>query len=97
MSEHEYGPMRTWEITWTDGRVEHASGHQILTPGPEYSLMSAYLGTGSGMTVRRRWMIHASIDGVWSLVFSAPDADIHTVRDVTASTGGDTEPEGSAP
>lgn len=75
MSDFDYGPLRTYEITWRSGHVERVQGHQaILSGGP------ALFG---GRDKPTRFTIHGEINGRWLLVISALEEDVRIVRDVT--------------
>lgn len=69
----DYGPHRTYEITWSTGYVERIKGHQLTVPGPR-------LFGGLGET---RWMIHGYFAPRWTCVLVADEGLIAMVRDVT--------------
>lgn len=74
MSEHDYGPLRTYEITWQNGHVEKVQGHQVQFSG----------GGMFGEPEPKRFTIHGMFPGRhWRLVISAPEEDVRIVRDVT--------------
>lgn len=75
---HDYGPLRTYEITWTSGHVERIHGHQVTWPPSAPPLF----GTTRTHTARRV-MVHGHVDGEWRLLLAAHPDDIRTVRDIT--------------
>lgn len=92
MSErYDYGPLRAYEITWRSGHVETVQGHQVLFDSHKLesaSLLGSLLGGVEVDTQTRRdprFYIHGEFDGRWRLVLSAPEAELHTLRDVTSS------------
>lgn len=75
----DYGPLRTYEVTWKSGHVETLTGHQV-TCG------SWGLGNWPGNAGREnRFSIHGEFGGRWRLVLTAPEAELHSIRDVTGS------------
>ncbi len=80
-TRYERGPLCTYEVTWTNGHVEHVQGHQCLMPRPQFPLLGE-----SGMPQVPRWSIHGEFDGHWRLVLSARDEDIRTVRNLSHET-----------
>lgn len=74
---YNYGPLRTYEITWRSGHVETVQGHQITFSGGMYDL----LGHGPRRPVR--FHIRGEFDGCWLLVLSALEDDVSAIRDVT--------------
>lgn len=74
---YDHGPLRTYEITWTNGHVEQVKGHQVMSSGMTDGLF--------GHSPRRpRFTIHGEFDGHWLLVLTAPEDDVRIIRDVTA-------------
>lgn len=81
MTDHDYGPLRTYEITWQTGHIERVQGHQVLFD-------SAVEGfpTLEGHVIHYehpRFQVHGEFDGHWRLVIAAPEADLLSIRDVT--------------
>jgi hypothetical protein len=82
MIDHDYGPLRTYEITWQTGHVERIQGHQLILPPPEgIGLFSPVINRVGHI---RRITIHGEFDGRWLLMLAAAEEDIRTIRDVTA-------------
>jgi hypothetical protein len=86
----DYGPPRTYEVTWKTGHIERFQGHQV-TFGSDRQNVGSLLGgmfgavATSAETLPPRFTIHGQIDGHWRLVISAPEADLSSIRDVTDS------------
>lgn len=76
MSDYERGPLRSYEIQWMSGHIETIRAHQVLWPNSFGAL------TG-GPDKPRRVNFHGEVDGQWTLVLSALEDDIRTIRDVT--------------
>lgn len=76
MSDHyDYGPLKTFEVTWMSGHVERIQGHQVSWPGSGAAIFGAPTGPS-------RVAIHAELDGRWTLQLSALEDDIRTIRNV---------------
>lgn len=81
---YDYGPLRTYEITWKSGHVETVQGHQVtFTGGEALGALGALGGMATATDRDPRVTIHGEIDGHWRLVLSALEADLMTIRDVT--------------
>lgn len=83
---HDYGPLRTYEITWKSGHIETVQDHQVLFDSDRASFRSAFdgiLGTATRADLPPRFTIHGQFDEHWRLVLTAPEADLLSVRDVT--------------
>jgi hypothetical protein len=78
---YDYGPLKTFEITWTSGHVERIAAHQVSWPGNAFSLSSLAFGQ-AGPEPKRRVQFHADLDGKWTLQLSALEDDIRTIRNV---------------
>lgn len=82
MSDYEYGPLRTYEITWRTGHVETVQGHSVqITGGPE-------LFARHGQPVRPvRFTIYGMFQRGehkdWRMVLSGLEDDVLTIRDAT--------------
>ncbi|MFE9328361.1 hypothetical protein ACIHDR_46815 [Nocardia sp. NPDC052278] len=72
----DYGPLDTYKITWSDGRITYLQAHQITVPHPVST--SIFPGRNKG-----RWTIHSQIQGRWTLILTVPDKDIRSVRNMT--------------
>jgi hypothetical protein len=77
MSEHDYGPVQTYEVVWQSGHMERIQAHQVIWPGNALSLFGV-------ATKPPRVVMHAVLDGRWTLMLSAPEEDIRSIRNVTA-------------
>lgn len=76
-SEHAYGPLRTYQITWKSGHIEEVQGHQVHITGGDDMF---------GHNTRRpvRFTIHGMFPGRdWRFVISGLEDDVLTIRDVT--------------
>lgn len=76
IERHDYGPLRTYEITWMNGHIERVQGHQVHHSGNIPLLFG-------GRPERARFTIHGEFDGRWRMVLTAPEEDVRTIRDVT--------------
>jgi hypothetical protein len=75
MSDHDYGPLRTFEVTWRDRPPEIVQGHQVLIDS---------LGFMNTHRDRPRFMIHGMFPGRhWRLVLMGLEEDVTSIRDVT--------------
>lgn len=82
MTDYDYGPLQTYEITWKSGHVERVQCHQIT----HHSRDTGFAGGLLGVQVThddRRIQMHGEFDGHWRLVLSALEDDIRTIRLVT--------------
>jgi len=74
MSDHDYGPLRTYEITWRGRQPENVQGHQVT-----FDSMSFLRPPGT----EPRFHIHGMFPGKhWRLVITGLEADI-CIRDIT--------------
>lgn len=74
-TDTDRGEPAVYEITWESGHVERISAHQVAWPG-NTSFLSANPGPS-------RITFHAYVEGRWTLMLQAREADIRTVRNVT--------------
>lgn len=83
MSDFERGPLRDYEVTWTNGHVEIIKCHQVMLPTTGLAMF--------GEKGRDRYTFHGEIDGRWILILDAPAEDIRMVRDKASENalGGD--------
>lgn len=79
MSDTERGPLLDFEVTWRSGQIETISAHQCTLPSPRI------FGLDDGNDDQRRITFHGEIGGRWQLILTAPEAEILTVRNVTAA------------
>jgi len=79
VKDFDYGPLRTYQVTWANGHIEYYQGQQVCLPPPE---LPSFFG---GTATKRRDLItiHGDFDGHWRLVFAAKADLIEAVRDVT--------------
>lgn len=83
--EYDYGPLQSWEIIWRSGHIETVQGHQAALESAGASFRSALLGSfSSGPSLPPRLIIHGQVGGHWRLVLAVDEADIVSVRNVTA-------------
>jgi hypothetical protein len=75
--KYEYGPLRTYQITWKSGHIEEVQGHQVMISGGDDLF---------GQSTRRpvRFTIHGMFPGDdWRFVISGLEDDVICIRDVT--------------
>jgi hypothetical protein len=77
VSDNERGPLRSYEIIWHSGHVETIQAHQVSWPNNSAAVLF-------GAQLPRIIHFHGEIDGRWTLVLHADEAEIRTIRDVTA-------------
>ena len=87
MNEHDYGPLRRYEVTWKSGHIETVQGHQILFDSSR-AAFTASLGGVFGVTTETaetpaRFYVHGMFDGHWRLVLTGLETELVTLRDVT--------------
>jgi hypothetical protein len=88
MSDYDYGPLRTYEVTWKVGLIERFQGHQVMFESDQRKVVSllgdSFGGVATSATTRPpRFTIHGMFDGRWRLVIAAPEDDLTAIRDVT--------------
>ena len=89
MGDYDYGPLRLYEITWKSGHVETVQGHQVTFDSYRIGgsgFLSSLLGgvaTETRHEPEPRFAIHGMFDVHWRLVLTAPEAELHSIRDVT--------------
>ena len=75
--DYDYGPLRSYEITWVNRPPEIVQGHQVL-------FESAGITMFGPPSMRPMFKIHGMFPGDrWRLVLCAPEADMISIRDVT--------------
>ena len=79
---YDYGPLRTYEITWRTGHIETVRAHQVLWPNDLLNVL-APVATAQHMA-RRRVLISGMFEDRWRLVLAADEDEIYSIRDVTA-------------
>ena len=79
--EHDYGPLRTYEIVWRSGHVETVQGHQVIFTGGDRGISGMF---NRGPQRPARFQIHGDFPDGWRLVLSGLEDDVATIRDVTA-------------
>ncbi len=77
VSDYDHGPMQTYEVVWRSGHVERVLAQQVAWPGMGGRLFG-HAGGPQQIT------FHAEINGRWLPTLIADEADIQTVRLVTA-------------
>lgn len=83
---YDYGPLRTFEITWRSGHIETVQGHQVTFDSSRLELLTMIPGTLPDLPPMFR--IHGMFPGSqWRLVLVAPEADLPSLRDVTDREG----------
>lgn len=88
---HDYGPLQSYEIVWMSGHVETVQAHQISWPNAASGLFGQ--PASNDPFVR----IHGMFGTHWRLVLQVREAEIATIRNVTAAEvllpGGDDDAE----
>jgi len=85
MSEnYDHGPVQTYEITWMSGHTETVLAHQVSYPQRGAFVFAGGFGSMAEESGPSKVQFHAELDGHWRLTLSALEADIRTVRLVTA-------------
>lgn len=77
---HDYGPLRTYEITWADGRTETVQGHSV-------QFDSGFDSFGREQSGKPRFAVHGEFDGSWRFVIGGFADDVKQVRDITPAAG----------
>jgi hypothetical protein len=72
VSGQDYGPLRTYEITWRNRPPEIVQGHQVL-----------FESGGFEPRAEPKFRIHGMFGTHWRLMIMAPEADVICIRDVT--------------
>lgn len=80
---YDYGPLRTYEITWKNGHVERVQGHQVQMPHGGDLDPFGLLGVATKRGTTPRVTIHGQFGEHWRLVMSVDESLIAMVRDVT--------------
>jgi hypothetical protein len=83
VSDHDYGPLRVYEITWKSGHIETVHGHQVMFGSTRMDFSSLMGGVTTRAELPPRFTVHGMFDGYWRLVLTGPEADLVSIRDVT--------------
>lgn len=83
MSDHDRGPLQTFEITWTSGHTETIQARQVSWPQNGAGLAAFMFGGETKTETVRHVHFHGEFDGKWTLVLSAREDDLRTIRNVT--------------
>ena len=79
---YDYGPLRTYEVTWRSGHIESVQGHQVIFDSSGLAALTMIPGRLPDLPPMFR--IHGSFPGGrWRLVLMGPEADLLSIRDVT--------------
>lgn len=82
-SGYDYGPLQTYEITWTSGHIERVRCHQVSYSGRVADLSAWGMLSHHSEKSTRRVHLHGYINRRWQLVLSAREDDIAALRLVT--------------
>jgi hypothetical protein len=83
MTPYDYGPLRSYEVTWRSGHVETVQGHQVTFDS--HARMFTLPGAPALPSLPPMFHIHGSFPGGrWRLVLAGQEADLLSIRDVTA-------------
>ena len=74
MADHDYGPLRTYEVTWLNRQPEIVQGHSVLLDS------GGFMNVPSRPKVRIYGMFPG---GHWRMVLMGLEEDIASIRDVT--------------
>lgn len=80
-TDYDYGPLRTYEITWRDRAPEMVQGHQVIYDSHGAAFGGIFGRPDCGLP--QKFHVHGQFGGHWRLVISAPEADMVSIRDVT--------------
>lgn len=83
MEKLERGEPDVYEIVWMSGHVERVSAHQVTWPSRGIAMMRGIMNMPAEQGPSKV-QIHAEVDGKWTLMLSAREDDIRTMRLVTA-------------
>lgn len=79
--EYDYGPLRTYEITWRDRPPEMVQGHQVLF---DSARLPGLFGSPPADPGEPKFHIHGMFPCCcWRLMVAAREADVICIRDVT--------------
>jgi hypothetical protein len=76
MSKFERGEPSEYEVVWKSGHVDRFVAHQVSWPHSGSILEGEFSRDG-------RVHFHAEVEGNWTLILSAQEDDIATIRNVT--------------
>jgi hypothetical protein len=72
MTEHDHGPLRSYQVTWRSGLIEVVQGQQVTFDSLGF------------LSAPAPWFrIHGQSGTHWRLVLAGPEEDITSIRDVT--------------
>jgi len=78
IEEFDYGPPRTYEVTWRDRPPEMVQGHQVMFDSTGFSVF------GPPPAGAPKFRIHGMFPGRhWRMVLMGQEADVIMIRDVT--------------
>lgn len=72
---HDYGPLRTYQLTWKSGHVERVQGHQVMMDGWQGSILNP--------NPEPKFYIHGQFGRHWRLVLAGNENELESLRDVT--------------
>lgn len=76
MTDHDYGPLRTYEVIWRNRAPEMIQGHSV-----QFDSNSIF---GAPPTAPPKIRIYGMFPGQqWRMLLMAPEEDISVIRDVT--------------
>jgi hypothetical protein len=79
---HDYGPLRSYEVTWRSGHIETVQGHQVTFDSSRLAMLTMIPGKLPDLPPM--FHIHGQFPGDrWRLVLMGPEADLLSIRDVT--------------
>jgi hypothetical protein len=71
---HDYGPLRTYEITWLSRAPEIVQGHSVLFDS------GGFMRRPGGIC---RFRIYGEFDGHWRMTLVGLEDDVACIRDIT--------------
>jgi len=72
----DYGPLKSYEIVWTNGHVETVQAHSVTMPHP-----ALLFGVATATKTREYITFHGEIDGRWRLVLAVRPELVDVIRD----------------
>jgi hypothetical protein len=74
--KYDHGPLKPYEVVWTNGHVETVQAHQVMMPRPA-GLFFENVSTKTHEYIQ----FHGEIDGRWQLVLAVRPELVDVIRD----------------
>lgn len=75
------GPTSEYAVAWKNGHIDHLHAHQVSWDDG-FSFMAGFYGSPTTPKAKRV-LFHAEIDGHWTLLLSALEEEIVSIRNVS--------------